>query len=214
MLQDAHRRLESVYFIEHGMAVILARTKQDGQVGVAVIGCAGMVGVPVALGIMQSPHPCVMEVPGEALQIGADVFRQMMDENPPLRQQLMNYVHVLLVQESQTVLCNARHRLMERLTRSLLHAHDRLADDIIPFTHDLLSRMLGVRRASITTALDQLESIGAVRKTRGSLEVINRNFLEQTTCECYQIITKEHRRLIAFHSRHHPVSGSQSASAS
>jgi CRP-like cAMP-binding protein len=198
MLQEPHRPLDRVYFIERGMAVLMARTKRDAQVGVGIIGRAGLVGVPVVLGIMRSPHHCVMEVEGEALQIGAETFRLAMDGSSTLRQQLMNYVHALLVQQSQTVLCNARHQLMERLTRLLLLAHDRLDDDTIPLTHDLLSMMLGVRRAGITTALDRLERSGAVRKTRGALEIVDRARLEQTTCECYRIIAAEHQRVIEF----------------
>jgi len=198
ILQEPHSPLERVYFIERGMAVLMARTKRDGQMGVGIIGRAGLVGVPVVLGIMRSPHHCVMEVEGEALQIGAETFRRAMDGSSTLRQQLMNYVHALLVQQSQTVLCNARHPLMERLTRSLLLAHDQFDDDTIPLTHDLLSMMLGVRRAGITTALDRLERNGAVRKTRGALQIVDRTRLEQTTCECYRIIAAEHQRLINF----------------
>src|SRR5215213_8143650 len=62
MLQEPHRPLDRVYFIERGMAVLMARTKRDAQVGVGIIGRAGLVGVPVVLGIMRSPHHCVMEV--------------------------------------------------------------------------------------------------------------------------------------------------------
>jgi len=79
MLQEPDRPLDRVYFIERGMAVLMGRTKRDGQVGVAIIGRAGLVGVPVVLGVMRSPHHCVMEVEGEALQIGAETFRRAMD---------------------------------------------------------------------------------------------------------------------------------------
>lgn len=211
ILQESHRPLEWVYFIERGMAVLMARTKRDGQVGVAIIGHAGLVGIPIVLGTMRSPHHCVMEVEGEALRIGAETFRRAIEGSSTLRQQLMNYVQALIVQESQTALCNARHPLAERLTRLLLLAHDRLDGDTIPLTHDLLSMMLGVRRAGITTALERLERSDAIRKTRGALEIVDRNLLERTTCECYRIITTEHERLIDFslpphvperHSRH------------
>src|SRR5215510_1049259 len=205
ILQEPHSPLERVYFIERGMAVLMARTKRDGQMGVGIIGRAGLVGVPVVLGIMRSPHHCVMEVEGEALQIGAEIFRRAMDGSSTLRQHLMNYVHALLVQQSQMVLCNARHPLMERLTRLLLLAHDRLDDDTIPLTHDLLSMMLGVRRAGITTALDRLERYGAVQKTRGALQIVDRTRLERSTCECYRIIAREYQRLIDFSRFEHLV---------
>ena len=196
ILQQSHRAIESAYFIERGMAVLLARTRQDGQVGVAVVGCQGLVGVPAVLGTMPSPHHCVMEVKGEALQVGADALRRAMDDSQLLRQCLMGYVHTLLVQESQTVLCNARHQLMERLTRSLLLAHDRMEGDTIPLTHDLLSMMLGVRRAGITTALQRLECSGAVLKSRGAVKIADRTLLERETCECYRIIAAEYQRLL------------------
>lgn len=198
ILQEAHRPVDLVYFIERGMAVVLARTRRDGEVGVAIVGRAGLVGVPAVLGIMRSPYRCVMEVPGEALQIDAKTLRRAMDESPALRQQLMHYVGALLFQHAQAVLCCARHRLEERLAGWLLLARDRLDDDTIPLTHDLLSRMLGVRRAGITTALERLERSAAVRKTRGALQIIDRPLLEQTSCECYRIITTEYQRLMNF----------------
>jgi len=196
ILQEHNRQIERVYFIERGMAVLLARTRRDGQVGVGIIGRMGLVGVPVALGITQSPHRCIMQVKGEALQIGAQAVRRVIDESTALRRQLMNYVHALLVQESQTVLCNVRHGLTERLTRLLLLAHDRLEDDTIPLTHDLLSMMLGVRRAGITMALERLERSGAVQKRRGAVDIVNRSLIERRTCECYRIIAREYQRLI------------------
>jgi hypothetical protein len=58
-----------------------------------------------------------------------------MDENAALRRQLLNYIHVLLVQNAQAVLCNARHEVVERRARWLLLARDRLDEDAIPVTH-------------------------------------------------------------------------------
>jgi CRP-like cAMP-binding protein len=198
LLQEAHRPIDRVYFLQQGVAVLLARTRRDGEVGVAIVGRFGLVGVPAVLGTMRSPHRCVMEVQGEALQIGAQELRRAMDESPLLRQQLLNYVQALLVQNAQSALCNARHNLEERLARWLLLTRDRLDDDAVPLTHDLLSMMLGVRRAGVTTALEQLERSGAVRRKRGAVEIANRARLEQSTCECYRIIATEHQRLIDF----------------
>ena len=190
ILQEAHRSIEHIYFIQRGIAVLFACTRQDGEVGAAIIGRQGLVGVPVVLGIRQSPHRCLMEVPGEALRIASEDFRQAMDESPPLRQQLMIHVQGLLVQNEQTVLCNARHQLEERLARWLLLAHDRLEDNTIPLTQYLLSKMLGVRRAGIAAALERLERDGAVRKRPGAVEIVDRTLIEQRTCECYRIIAE------------------------
>jgi CRP-like cAMP-binding protein len=140
-----------------------------------------------------------VEVPGEALQVAADDLRRAMDEGPSLRQQLMNYVQALLVQNAQTVLCSARHRLEQRLTRLLLLAHDRVEDDAIALTHEFLAMMGGARRAGITTALERLEQDGAIRRRRGVVEIVDRVRLEHWTCECYRVIAAEYRRLIDFY---------------
>jgi CRP-like cAMP-binding protein len=196
VLQEPNSRVREVYFIEAGVAVMLAQTNRDGRVEVGIVGRFGFIGVPVVLGTMHSLHRCVMETAGEALQVKSKNLRRSMEEHPALRQQLMNYVQALLIQNSQTVLCNALHQLEERLARWLLLARDRLDDDIIPLTHELFSMMLGVRRAGITTALAELERTGAVRKWRGAVEIMDRALLEQRACECYRIIATEYRRLV------------------
>jgi CRP-like cAMP-binding protein len=196
ILQDPYRLLQSVYFLERGVAVILARTRQDGQVGVGMVGRLGVIGMPVILGTMCSPHRCVVEVPGEALQAGAGDLRKAMDECPVIRQQLLNYVQALIVQNSQTVLCNARHEINQRLARWLLLARDRLDDDLVPLTHDLLSMMLGVRRAGVTDALAALEKRGAIRRRRGAVDITDRGELQQRACECYRIIAAEYQRMV------------------
>jgi CRP-like cAMP-binding protein len=151
----------------------------------------------VVLGTMRSPNRCLMQVPGEALRISSQDLRRAIEMCPELRQKLMNYVQALLVQNSQSVLCNVRHELHERLSRWLLLACDRLDDNTIPLTHDLLSIALGVRRAGVTTALADLEATGALRRSRGVIEILDRDILEQETCECYRIIAVEYRRLTA-----------------
>jgi CRP-like cAMP-binding protein len=199
ILQEAHRPIEHVHFIERGVASIFARTQRDGPVEVSLVGRFGLVGVSVVPGTVRSPHRCLMQMDGETLRISARALAKAMDDSAALRRQLLNYVHVLLIQNAQAVLCNARHEVVERLARWLLLARDRLDDDLIPVTHDLLSMMLGVRRAGITDALALLERAGAVRRERGTVAINDRAVLEQHACECYRIIATEFQRLLEAH---------------
>ena len=196
LLQQPNRRLSNVFFLESGLANIFANTKRDGKVEVGIVGRFGLIGVPVVLGTMFSNHMGIMEVAGEGLQIKARDLRRAMDQHPVVRQQLMNYVHALLIQNSQTILCNARHHIEERLARWLLLARDRLDGDVIPLTHELFSMMLGVRHVGIAAGLAELERMSAIRRRRGTVEIIDRTLLEQMTCECYRIIAAQYRRLV------------------
>ena len=138
-----------------------------------------------------------MEVPGEASRIASPILRQAMADMPAVSRQLLHYVHALIVKNTQTALCNARHELQERLGRWLLLAADRLDERVIPLTHDTLSVILGVRRAGITMALADLDQAGAIKKARGTIELLDRVKLESKACECYGIIASEYGRLTA-----------------
>jgi CRP-like cAMP-binding protein len=195
ILQEQNRRIEHIYFIEQGFASVFARTQRDGPVEAYIVGRMGLVGVSAVLGTMRSPARCLMEVPGQALRINAVDLRRIMDDSPAVRQHLLNYVHALLIQNTQLALCNVRHELEQRLCRWLLLVSDRLDEMAIPLTHDQLSMILGVRRASVTTTLANLEEAGAVVKSRRAIEITNRTILEKKTCECYRIIASEYARI-------------------
>lgn len=195
ILQEHNRAIEHVYFIERGVASLFARTQRDGPVEVAIVGRLGFVGVAAILGTMRSPNRCLMEVPGEAYALASKDLRCIMEDAPSVREHLLNYVHALLIQNTQTTLCNVRHELEERLCRWLLLASDRLDEKAIPLTRDQLSVILGVRRAGVTTALAELEDTGAIVKSRGVVEIADRGILERKTCECYRIIAAEYKRM-------------------
>jgi CRP-like cAMP-binding protein len=194
ILQERQRRVEQVYFLESGVASIFAWTQQDGPVQVGLVGRLGMVGVSAVLGMARSPHRTLMQTQGEAFALPASELIQAMDAYPRFRVQLLNYVHFLLIQNSQFALCNARHELEARVARWLLLTCDRLDGSIIPVTHDQLSMMLGVRRAGITEALAALEAAGALNRGRGEIEITDRAILEARACECYRIIAAERER--------------------
>jgi len=192
VLQDYHYPIEYIYFIERGVASILMRTQHDGPVEISMVGRLGFVGVAAVLGIQRSPNRCLMLVPGYGLRIAVSDLQRIAQRCPDVQQQLFSYIHALLVQNAQTNLCSARHGLEERLSRWLLLAVDRLDDHIIPVTHDMLSVILGVRRASITTTLAELEQTGGLVRQRGGINVCDRAALERRTCECYRIIASEY----------------------
>jgi Mn-dependent DtxR family transcriptional regulator len=77
-----------------------------------------------------------------------------------------------------------------------LVCHDRSPNSEVVITHEFLSQMLGVRRATITDVLAPLQSEGLIRYRRGVVEVLDRNGLERAACECYQTIRSEYQRLL------------------
>ena len=103
--------------------------------------------------------------------------------------------HLVLLQTSQSGACNAHHSLRQRLARWLLLASNSLESARLPLTHDVLARLLGVRRASVSECLEVLETEGLIKNSRGLVQLAEPEKLQQTCCDCYRIISREYDRL-------------------
>ncbi|MCZ7486155.1 Crp/Fnr family transcriptional regulator [Rhizobium rhizogenes] len=183
-------------FIESGLASTVVHNDGGKGIDTALVGREGVTGWPVLLGAETTPDETVMCVGGRGLMIPAVEIRREMEENPRLRELLLGYINICLLQVGQLVLANGQYSLRERLARWLLMCHDRLDTDDLPITHEFLATVLGVRRPGITNELHVLEGIHAIRASRGNVRVINRRVLEEVADVTYGVPEKEYERLI------------------
>ena len=63
MLEEANKPIQHSYFIEYGLASIVAANGHK-RLEVGLIGCEGMTGLPIVLGNDRSPHQTFMQVAG------------------------------------------------------------------------------------------------------------------------------------------------------
>jgi hypothetical protein len=126
----------------------------------------------------------------------ADAFRAAVAASPALVRTLNHYTQALFTLVAQSSACNRLHAMTERCARWLLHTQDRVGRDDFPLTHQFLSQMLGVRRATVTEAMGALQATGAITYEMGKIRVQNRATLEAAACECYDIIVREFDRLL------------------
>jgi CRP-like cAMP-binding protein len=183
-LAQRNRRVEHVYFIDTGMASIVADGGQPIEVG--IIGNEGMSSVGILLGSEQSAHDIYMQVAGAGRRIRAEILADADRRSTGLHRVLMRYVNVLIAQLTHTAQSNGKSKAEDRLARWLLLAHDRLEGDELPLTHELLSIMLGTPRPGVTLALGHLTGEGLVETGRGKIRVLNRRGLEAKCKGIYQ----------------------------
>jgi len=189
--------MQQVYFVETGLVSVMARADSTSAIEVWIVGREGMSGIPVVLGGEASPpHRRVVLMGGAALQISAGDLRQAMAESSTFHALLLRYVQVVLTQTSQLAACNARHSVQKRLVRWLLMAQARLGDGDLSLTHDTLSNLLGVRRASVTNAMTALHNMGWIDTTRGRIRLLDFAQLEAAACNCHQMISGEYERTL------------------
>ena len=195
-LQAPGEPVAAVHFPETGWASMLATLEDGDAAEVGVIGCEGMVGLPVLLGADQDDLEVMVQCPGAALRMEAGAFREELGRTPAFRDLLLRYALVHHGQVARTAACNGRHHTEQRLARWLLMAHDRAEGDAFPMTHEFLSMMLGVRRAGVTVAAGVLHRAGFIRYDRGRMEVTDRPGLESASCECYGVVRRAYERLL------------------
>ncbi len=195
-LERPNRRIERVYFIEAGIASIVAVQADGTRVEVGLIGREGMSGIAVVLGGDQSPHSTYIQVAGEGQRIAANELRTAMNASHALHSLLLKFAQVFMVQTAHTAVANARAHIDQRLARWILMAHDRTGDEAIPLTHEFLSLMLGVRRAGVTEALQSLKRQKLIHTGRNQIVVRNRKGIERKAGSSYGAPEKEYRRLI------------------
>ena len=193
---ERYKPIEHVYFPLQGVISIVVRMQEGGIAEVGTVGNEGMVGVPLLLGANSSPNDAFYQVPGEAMRMSAQAFIKEVEARGPFENIMRRHAQGFLNQVSQSTACNRLHAVEQRLARWILMCHDRVADDTVRLTQDFVAQMLGVRRASVSVVAGALQKAGFIRYRRGVVDVVDRDGLEQTSCECYSVVRKEYESLL------------------
>ncbi len=189
--------LPYVYFPVRAMLSIIRVMRDGAAIEVATVGNEGMAELSAFLGEAVAATRCIVQLPGGALRMRADVLQAETGWNSPLRQLLSRYESVFLKQVYQCVACNGLHQIQQRCGRWLLETYDRFGPDEFPMTHEFLAEMLGVRQASVSPIVRSLANLGLIRNDRGKIQILDLAGLEAQSCECYRVIKDEFDRLLS-----------------
>jgi CRP-like cAMP-binding protein len=193
-LKFANRRIETVYFLESGLASVV--TKASGrEAEAAMIGWEGFVGLPILFGADRSPAEAFMQAEGQGHCVRATAFRDLLRHSPELLRICLLFAHTNTLQSYYTGLANGKGKLEERLARWLLMAQDRLASPDIVLTHEYLGLMLGVRRAGVSIAVENFVDRGLASAARGMIRILDRDGLIEIAGGFYGAPEAEYERV-------------------
>jgi CRP-like cAMP-binding protein len=185
LLIAADKLIQRTYFLECGIASVVAATADGTQTEVGIIGKEGMIDVATALGSVTAPLEIFIQAPGHGFILPSLVFQEAMAKSATLHAAMLAYAQIFLLQVSHTTLAAASLSIKARLARWLLMCDDRTASTEIPMTHEFLSLMLSVRRPGVTEAVQAVEATGAIRAHRGMIEILDRAILKQIAGDGY-----------------------------
>lgn len=186
-----------ICFPEAGIAALIDPLEDGRRLAIGLVGREGFIGWQALFGDDNWPYDVVMRAAsGTGLRIPASVLVEIADRHAGLRERLLQFANVFMLQMGRTIVSSLIHPVERRMARWILLYHDRLENDEICLTHEEFRLMLGVRRSSVTEALHRLESTYAVRGLRGRVVVRDRAQLIALAGDTYGYPEREYRRLI------------------
>ena len=179
------------YFPTNSMISRVAILKDGATTEIGVVGNEGMIGLPIILQTKRTFFNTIVQVSGDSLIIPAQELQKEIARQGALNYLLMHYVQARMIQVGQTAACNRHHKLEQRFARWLLMVRDAVQKNEFTLTHEFLSQMLGVRRTGITEIAGKFQKADIIKYKRGTIEIIDGQELEATSCECYRVISQQ-----------------------
>ncbi|WP_167772904.1 Crp/Fnr family transcriptional regulator [Ramlibacter humi] len=181
----AGRPVRDVYFPEKAVVSLLHSDREGAGTRVGIVGSEGALGLGVCFG---EPHPftALVLVGGRALRMDAQWLPKVFAHRESLCRTVIPYAADLMGQAWQIAVCNRYHAPAQQLCSLLLQVMDRGGSGNLPLTHNLIARLLGVRRETVTQAATRIQALGYVQYARGYIRVLDRVGLETMSCGCWR----------------------------
>jgi CRP-like cAMP-binding protein len=196
VLYEPGATLSHVYFPTNSIVSLLYVMENGASAEIAVVGNEGIVGISLFMGGESTPSRAVVQSAGDGFRVRAQMMKEEFNRAGPVLHLFLRYTQALITQMAQTAVCNRHHSLDQQLCRWLLLSLDRLSNNELVMTQELIANMLGVRREGVTEGALKLQQEGLIRYARGRITVLDRSGLEKRTCECYAVVKREYDRLL------------------
>lgn len=188
VLYEQGDRIDHVYFPLDAVISNLAIMEDGTTMETSMVGRDCMVGVTSLLGSGLSRQWMWVTIGGSAIHLEVRFLEKLFVQNEVVLKALLKCYRSMITQVSQRCVCNTRHTILERLCCWLLMIHDRVGDNNLNLTQEMIASRVGARRAGITVAAGMLQEMNAIHYRRGRFHIGNRHLLEQVVCECYSIM--------------------------
>lgn len=196
VLFEKGEELDRVYFPHTLVASMLVVAENGDSVDVGTVGCEGLLGPYVPHSRQTSITRQIAQVGGTATVVTRDDWFHLLQSEADVHAVVGTYRDAFMTQVIQSVACNALHTSEERFARWLLMMDDRAPSEEIALTHEVIGKMLGVRRPTVTLIAGAFQRAGFIATTRGRIQIASRDGLNSVTCECYRIVKATYDALL------------------
>jgi CRP-like cAMP-binding protein len=195
-LHEPGESQEHFYFPETCVISLLGLLRNGESAEMSLTGNEGGVGLGLILGGDTTLMRATVQRAGIAFRWKTAALRREVARGGIMTQILLRYVQAVWTQTAQSALCNKHHTLQQQLCRWLLCSLDRGESNTLHMTQQLIADMLGVRRETVAIAASRMQHDGWIWYRQGVIVVVDRHALESHSCECYEVVKAEQRRLL------------------
>lgn len=179
------------YFPVSGMISVLSTTESGKSLILGVVGSEGFVSAAALLYPPVAPYEVMAQVETRALRVKSEVLRREFEQGGEFQQLIMNYLHRVISQITQSALCHHFHTVEQCFASWLLIFADRAQTDEFSLTQQCISRMLGVPRTNVTMIATQFQDSGLINYRYGKIKIVDRQKLNLAACECYRAVKQD-----------------------
>jgi CRP-like cAMP-binding protein len=185
-----------LHFPTSGIVSLIYSLENGSSSETALVGNEGVVGISIFMGGESMPTSTEVQSAGQAYRLSRRVMKREFALGGQLQHVALLFTQALIAQTSQTAVCNQHHSLDQKMCRWLLMTLDRSDSNELKVTQEMIGKLLGVRRESVTQVLGQLQNDHLLERARGRITVLDRTKLEKRVCECYAVVHDEYERLV------------------
>jgi len=183
--------IRNLYFVEEGVGSMTTTFKDGSEAEVSMFGYESVIGISALMGTKHSLNRIYMQIEGRGFACPIEYARQEFRLCGEFQHLCLRYVQMQLTQLAQSAGCGVKHSVDQRMARWLLITSDRAGSDTLKFSQEFLASMLGSRRTSISLAAHRFKLAGLVDYRHGTIQLLNKAGLRESSCECYNVV-KEH----------------------
>jgi CRP-like cAMP-binding protein len=196
VLHRVNEPIRDVFFPNGGVYSVTVVMADGSMVENGTVGDEGFIGINAFFGGNVSTGESIMQVAdtsAEALPV--ETFRAEIARCGALFECAQRYSQGLLTLMMHSTGCMALHSVQERCCRWLLMTHDRVHRDEFTLSHEFLASMIGATRPTVTVVAGILQTAGLIKYTHGKITILDRDRLEDASCECYATVKAHFDRL-------------------
>jgi CRP-like cAMP-binding protein len=194
-------KLEATYFPLTAIVSLVVGLSNGVTVEAAMVGRDGVVSASSALDGRIALNRGVVQLAGSVMVCASASLKTAALKSATLLSVVLRHEQALFAQAQQSAACMADHDVEARLCRLLLRVRDLARSDTLRFTQEYLAEMLGVRRSRVTIVAHTLQQAGLIKYSRGIIQFIDVERVQDCACECYETVKSTYKNLLGHNQR-------------